>query len=278
MPLHGPLGATPLGHGGVETFFMDVRIPDAPPPFAGSDADPDDFHAVLSSLSHELCRPLISLRAGFDLLLSDPGRPIAHGQRAHVHTMAGLCDEMLKLTRSYLEYAGLVEGSQPLSFGEFTVGALVGEIDRQFGPVAESRGLRWSCGLDGPDGKVSTDATRCQQVFHNLVANALEHANEGGSVRVAASCHCAEWRFQVYDDGPGIPPEVVTAVFSPDEPMSRDGATKVEGKGLGLAICRVLVRQLGGEIRLESEQRTGTCVFLTFPVDGQNRTMPLTTA
>jgi len=237
------------------------------------ETDPDDFRSVLSSLGHELCRPLISLRAGFDLLLSDPGRPIVHEQRGHVHTMAGLCDDMLRLTRSYLEYAGLVEGSVPLSVGEFTVGALVGEIDRRFGPVAAARGLRWSCVLDGPDAKVSTDAARCQQVFQNLVANALAHTTQGGSVGVAASCQGDAWQFQVCDDGPGIPADVVAGVFSPDNPLAHDGASNSEGKGLGLATCRVLVSQLGGEISLETEQQRGTRVTLTFPVDGRNRTV-----
>src|SRR5579862_9402892 len=105
---------------------------------AGSAAAPsifdhDEIRAILSNLSHEICRPLISLRAGFDLLLADDTRPIDGDQRGHVHTMVGLCDDLLRLTRSYLDYAGLVQGVRPLCYGTFTIGALVRDIHRQFG-------------------------------------------------------------------------------------------------------------------------------------------------
>ena len=98
-----------------------------------------ELRSLLSNLSHELCRPLISLRAGFDLLLADAARPISHDQRGHVQTMVVLCDDLLRLTRSYLDYAGLIQGTRPLCYGAFTIGALVREIDRQFAPLAASR-------------------------------------------------------------------------------------------------------------------------------------------
>src|SRR2546423_7891440 len=94
-----------------------------------------ELRSLLSNLSHELCRPLISLRAGFDLLLSDAARPISRDQRGHVQTMVVLCDDLLRLTRSYLDYAGLIQVTRPLCYGAFTLGALVREIDRQFAPL-----------------------------------------------------------------------------------------------------------------------------------------------
>src|ERR671938_232725 len=92
---------------------------------AGSLIAHAELRTILSNLSHELCRPLISLRAGFDLLLGDAARPISHDQLRH--------------TRSYLDYAGLVQGTRPLCYGAFTIGALIREIDRQFAPEASAR-------------------------------------------------------------------------------------------------------------------------------------------
>src|SRR5947208_9863602 len=89
----------------------------------------DEIRTILSNLSHELCRPLISLRAGFDLLLADSARPISREQRGHVQTMVVLCDDLLRLTRSYLDYAALIQGTRPLCYGSFTLGALIREID-----------------------------------------------------------------------------------------------------------------------------------------------------
>src|SRR5258708_6287962 len=126
--------------------------------------DHDELRSILSNLSHELCRPLISLRAGFDLLLSDTSSPVSVDRRGHVETMVALCDDLLSLTRSYLDYAGLVQGTRPLCFGTFTIGALVREIDRQFASAAAARRITWECGLEGADATVVTDASRCQQI------------------------------------------------------------------------------------------------------------------
>src|SRR3954452_18236582 len=127
---------------------MDAR-PDLsvlPPPVSPrSLIEHDELRSLRSNLSHELCRPLISLRAGFDLLLGDAARPISHDQRGHVETMVALCDDLLRLTRSYLDYAGLVQGTRPLCYGSFTIGALIREIDRQFASDASSRRIVWEC-------------------------------------------------------------------------------------------------------------------------------------
>jgi signal transduction histidine kinase len=227
----------------------------------------DEMRTILSNLSHELCRPLVSLRAGFDLLLSDAARPISQDQRGHVRTMAGLCDDLLRLTRSYLDYAGLVQGTRPLCYGSFTIGALIRDIDRQFAPDAASRRIRWECTLEGPDAAVTTDASRCQQIFANVVANALKYTPEGGQVRVVGRHEDDQWLVIVSDSGSGIPSEALAKVFEPFYRLTRDEHAGIEGSGLGLAICREMVRQMGGEIAISSSIGQGTRVTVQLPVD-----------
>src|ERR1700749_2781873 len=125
----------------------------------------EELRSILSNLSHELCRPLASLRAGFDLLLEESTSTITDDQRGHLGTMVALCDELLRLTRGYLDYAGIVQGSRPICLGSFTIGALMAEIDRQFGPIATGRQLDWEARADCAETVVATDATLCQQIF-----------------------------------------------------------------------------------------------------------------
>jgi signal transduction histidine kinase len=224
-----------------------------------------ELRSILTNLSHELCRPLISLRAGFDLLLGDTTRPISQDQRGHVQTMIVLCDDLLRLTRSYLDYAGLIQGTRPLCYGTFTLGALIREIDRQFSPSAAARRIVWECTLDGPDATVTTDASRCQQIFGNLVANALKYTPEGGQVRVSAHHAGEQWLFVVADSGAGIPSEALSKVFEPFYRLARDEQARIEGSGLGLAICREMVDQMGGEIALSSAVGQGTRVIVQLP-------------
>lgn len=228
--------------------------------------DLGEIRSLLSSLSHELSRPLISLRAGFDLLLSDSGTSISTNQRGHLLTMVSLCDELLRLTRSYLDYAALVHGSRNLRYGTFSIGAILREIDRQFAATASAQGLTWEVVAEQPDSPVTTDASHCQQIFGNLVSNALKYTPEGGRVRVVGRADADHWCVTVEDDGPGIPPEALERVFEPFYRLARDEHSRVEGNGLGLSICHELVTQLQGQILLNSGPGGGTTATVRLPL------------
>ena len=228
--------------------------------------DQSELRLLFSSLSHELCRPLTSLKSGFDLLLGESSTGFSKDQRDHLATMVTLCDDLLQLTRSYLDYAGIVQGSRPLCLGRFTISALIHEIDRQFGPLATARQIQWKSQLDSPNDSVVTDASRCQQIFGNLVSNALKYTPAGGMVRVSSTVDADFWTVTISDSGPGIPTDAHFLVFEPFFRLPRDEHSAIEGNGLGLAICRELVTQLQGEITLTSEVNQGTSVSVRFPL------------
>jgi signal transduction histidine kinase len=240
---------------------------------ARSPIDQGALRSILSNLSHELCRPLVSLKAGFELLLSKSATSITPDQRGHLLTMASLCDDLLRLTRSYLDYAGIVQGSRPICLGSFTVGALVDEIDRQFAPVARARQLQWEYNVDSPEVVVVTDASRCQQIFGNLVSNAIKYTPVGGKVRVTGKADADFWVVMVSDTGPGIPADALERVFEPFFRLAREERSLIEGSGLGLAICGELVAQLHGEISLDSATGKGTTVAVRLPI-AQAGTLP----
>lgn len=229
--------------------------------------DRGELRSVLSNLSHELCRPLISLKAGFDLLLGEPAAAFTPDQRSHMQTMVTLCDDLLRLTRSYLDYAGLVQGSRPLCLGRFTVGAVINEITRQFGSEAAGRQVRWETRVEAPETSVVTDASRCQQILGNLASNALKYTPAGGRVDVIGRVEAESWSVTVADSGPGIPPDALDMVFEPFFRLARDEHSGIEGNGLGLAICRELVGQLQGSIAMSSVVGEGTSVTVRFPLE-----------
>jgi signal transduction histidine kinase len=220
---------------------------------------------LLSNLSHELCRPLVSLRAGFDLLLEDPADSMAREQRTHLLTMVSLCDDLIRLARGYLDYAGLVESSRNPSLGTFSLGAIIGEIDRQFAHRATDAGLSWETIASEPAASVITDASLCQQIFGNLISNALKYTPRGGRIKVEGTVEDDHWRLAVIDDGPGIPADSLDKVFEPFYRLPRDEHSRIEGNGLGLAICRELTERLGGAISLDSSPGGGTIALVGLP-------------
>jgi signal transduction histidine kinase len=105
------------------------------------------------------------------------------------------------------------------------------------------------------------DSNRLEQVISNLILNACEAVSpDSGLVVIATSRNQAYLQIGVWDNGPGIPPEIRESVF---EPFVSYG--KVDGSGLGLAIVREIVEDHGGKIYVDGRSGTGTLFKITIP-------------
>jgi two-component system, NtrC family, sensor histidine kinase KinB len=102
-------------------------------------------------------------------------------------------------------------------------------------------------------------------VFDNLLSNAIRHSPPGGQVAVRAEGDGASVRFEVADQGAGIPREYRERIF---EKFFRIPGTKGEGIGLGLYISREIVRAHGGEMGVEGDPGRGARFWFTLPIPG----------
>jgi len=126
---------------------------------------------------------------------------------------------------------------------------------------------------------METDANRLTQVFSNLISNALKHTPSGSityGYKLINETHDIE--FFVKDTGSGISPEFLPHIF--DTYASQDAQTQ-QGFGLGLALCKIIVEKLGGDIRVESELGKGSLFTFTMPfvgdIGGLNMNKDITT-
>jgi signal transduction histidine kinase len=110
--------------------------------------------------------------------------------------------------------------------------------------------------LDDTLPEIYVDPKQIQQVFLNLILNALQAMREGGVLTIRSSVirkDDVEWvRVSIADTGPGIPPQILEKIFTPFF------TTKAQGTGLGLAICYKLIEQHGGVLSVDSEDGKGT--------------------
>ncbi|CAN5850287.1 hypothetical protein BH23PLA1_BH23PLA1_06370 [soil metagenome] len=241
-----------------------VHDPPTQDQYCRSLAGSSELRAVLLHLGQEIARPLLALRTDTERVLTSAWQPGSTDQSSHLLMLLTLCDDLLQMTRDYLE-DGLLRGARPLSLGNFTLQALIREIDLQFRPEAHRRQLTWKCVLEGPDAVVKTDACRFQRIVGQLVTNALRFTADGGEVVVVARREESQWGIDVSDQGPGIPEDSLEKVFEPFFRLPRDDRAGLAGQGIGLAICRELVQQMQGQIRLHSRQGQGTRVEVRFP-------------
>ena len=113
---------------------------------------------------------------------------------------------------------------------------------------------------------IETLKTPLRQVFQNLIDNAIKHHDKAaGTIKISAVLDQATIEFAVADDGPGIAAEHHQEIFQMFKSIHRPG--KHVGTGMGLAITRKIIKQMGNEIELESSPGNGTLFRFRWPLD-----------
>ena len=150
---------------------------------------------------------------------------------------------------------------EPQSFA-----GLLADLQQLWAPTLTSHGV--SVETEAPaDCCLEVDRKQMEQLFLNLMKNAVDAMPGGGTVRLAVRPSEEStpgglwWEIRFQDSGQGIPADLMGQVFRPMFTTKPEG----KGTGLGLSICREIVRNHGGEIRIESTEGQGTSVMFTLP-------------
>jgi signal transduction histidine kinase len=116
------------------------------------------------------------------------------------------------------------------------------------------------------DAKVWADPDRVRQILINLVMNAVKYSSAGvGRITLSYAMTRHDVIIQVADTGPGIPPEMLEAIFEPFVQLETGLTNRRGGVGLGLAISRDMARAMNGELSVDSRVGIGSRFTLTLP-------------
>src|SRR5712691_3764483 len=121
--------------------------------------------------------------------------------------------------------------------------------------------------LDAPEvlPAVAADSGQLRQVISNLIENAIKYSPEGGTISVALEPNERHVRFTITDSGLGIPPSEQRRIFEKFYRLDPDMSRGIGGTGLGLYICRELVRRVDGRIWVESDGSSGSTFYVEIP-------------
>jgi signal transduction histidine kinase len=222
----------------------------------------DDFLAVVS---HELRTPLNAILGWATMLRNRQLTPEREGYALEViernaMAQARLVDDLLDVSRA-------IAGRLRLQVVLTEVAPILRAALDAVKPLATERKIRFEFRADGPLGTIKADPARLQQVFWNLLTNAVKFTPEGGVVRLEASRQSDALVVKVIDNGIGISPEFLPHMFDRFQQADTSTTRPHSGVGLGLAIARHMVELHGGTISAESAgEGQGSTFTVVVPV------------
>jgi heavy metal sensor kinase len=221
-----------------------------------------EMQRFTADAAHELRTPLAVIRNEAEVALRVPRSPEAYCQvlenlLEEVNRLSQVAEQLLFLSR---QDAGLHPCPQEDLAAEDLLRDVVGNMQL----VAQEKGINLILQGNVPC-RIRSNARQLRRVLYNLLDNALKYTNPPGQVTVLASNDAHHWQVTITDNGIGIPPEHLPHVFERFYRVDSARAGDGSGAGLGLAICRSIIRGLRGRIELDSQVGMGTTVRLVIP-------------
>lgn len=220
----------------------------------------DRFIAVLS---HELRTPLTAVLPALDALremVPEAAKEYVEIASRNIELEARLIDDLLDITR-------IARGKIELHRQHVDLCTVVQRATQVCRADIDARGVHFRLRVDDCPHIVDADPIRLEQVFWNLIQNAVKFTPPGGCVGVRLMRVDGKSVTEVWDSGAGIESEALARIFNSFEQETRSITRQYGGLGLGLAISKALVEMHGGTIRAKSEGKGKGAVFATeFPL------------
>jgi two-component system phosphate regulon sensor histidine kinase PhoR len=219
-------------------------------------------------VSHELRTPLTSIKGYTETLLTE-GEISSDSADGFLEIILKHSNHMSKMVDDLLQLARLEAREQPPE--SVSVNAVDGlnSAWKACASLAGEKEMKLVNLLPEEPVLVRADGEQLEQVFRNLLENAIKYSPPGGRVTVSSDLQHGLATFQVRDEGPGIPIQDQTRIFERFYRVEKDRTNYKGSTGLGLAICRHIIQNHGGKIWLESPPQgkpTGSAFFFTLPL------------
>ncbi|MCA4133102.1 ATP-binding protein [Arthrobacter sp. M4] len=226
----------------------------------------------LATVNHELRTPLTSITAYLDMIREGAGGPVSEGVERMLEVIDRNSDRLRRLIEDMLTVSKQGSSSS-LNLKPVDIGQVLQIVVATLRPLAESRDVAVTLEEPAEDVKVNADEAQLEQVFTNIVANAIKFTPDGGTVGITSEPSVADdggpsVLVRVADTGLGIPEQDLPHVFTRFFRASNATSTAVPGSGLGLAIAHDIVKRHTGRLGLASKLGSGTTVSVELPVGG----------
>jgi CheY-like chemotaxis protein/nitrogen-specific signal transduction histidine kinase len=220
------------------------------------------------TLSHELKTPLTSAREFLSIMIDGLAGPLNETQLEYLGIAKDSCDQLRVCIDDLMDATRLETGKLAIELKPASLGTLVQRVLTSMRPAASEKDIALNLEIEPELPEVPLDENRISQVLTNLLSNAIKFTPARGKIVAKAGTRGAApdlVQVSISDTGPGIPKEEQDRIFDRLYQVKAGDAANGQGLGLGLYLCRELVRLHGGNIWVESALGHGSTFSFVLP-------------
>lgn len=234
----------------------------------GLEASSQARSSFISMISHEFRTPLNAINGFLSIVLSEQVGELNERQREFLGYVQGSTEQLIMLVQDLILLSKADLQQFEVRSAAVPLADVVAKVLRDVAPAASRAGVTLQSQLPQRLPRLWGDAALLQQVFINLIYNALKFTPSGGSVTIQARRVGELAEISVIDTGCGVPLGDQSNFFGFGQVYQPEDALLVKygGFGLGLSVARVIVTQHGGRIWLQSEPGHGSTIAFTIPL------------
>ena len=226
----------------------------------------EEKNQFLGMAAHDLRKPIGLVIAYSDFLIEEAAQVLNHEQKGFLNTIGSSCLFMKQLVDDFLDVSAIEAGKFELDLQPTAIDTILAESLNLNNLAAIKKGIELEIHVDENIPRITIDAHKMEQVFTNLVSNAIEHSDPADRVVINLSFNDKLIYFSVQDSGPGIAPEEINNLFKPFGKASTRKTTGEKSTGLGMLISRKIIEAHGGEIGIDSKLGRGTIIRFKLPL------------
>ena len=222
----------------------------------------DKIKTLIADISHQTKTPIANLLLYSELLMEET---LPESAKANVEALHKQSEKLRFLIDSLVKLSRLENGILSLSPQPAALQPLLESVVEQYTAKASEKGL--SLQMQDTDAFAVFDFKWTAEALANIVDNAIKYTQKGSRIQILTDRLASKVRIRVTDDGPGIPDEAKPFVFD----MCYTGANRIADSrrslGLGLCLCRSIIRAHGGEISVSDNTPSGCIFTFTLPCE-----------
>jgi two-component system sensor histidine kinase ResE len=220
----------------------------------------------VANISHELRTPISMVQGYSEALLDEIAQtPEDRAELAHVIHEESL--RMGRLVHDLLDLARMEAGHVEMHHSPVNMNVFIQRMRRKFAALCKENEIVFEEMLPERQFTLLIDEDRMEQVFTNLIDNAIRHTPEGGQITVRLEPVKQAIRIDISDSGTGIPEEDLPFIFERFYKADKARTRGSSGTGIGLSIVKNLIEAHGGSVSAQSKEGKGTTFSIILPVD-----------